>query len=259
MPIHSFDWGADSILCVKFNPAEKNLLASTGTDRSVCLYDVRQAETARKVVMQMKSNAIAWNPREPFNFTVANEDHNLYSFDMRKMDIATCVHKDHVSAVLDVSYSSSGLEFVSGSYDRTVRIFKRNVGRSREVYHGRRMQRVHTVSFTQDTKYVISGSEDTNLRLWKADASQIIRKMDVREKRKMQYNNKLKERYSGVDDVRRILNHRHVPKVIKKIGGIKRIQDDSEKRKEDNRRSHSKPGAVPHKSERKKPVVRILE
>ncbi len=47
----------------------------------------------------MKSNAIAWNPMEAFNFTVANEDHNCYTFDMRNLDIALNVHKDHVSAV----------------------------------------------------------------------------------------------------------------------------------------------------------------
>lgn len=29
----------------------------------------------------------------------ANEDHNLYTFDMRKMKRALMVHKDHVSAV----------------------------------------------------------------------------------------------------------------------------------------------------------------
>ena len=47
----------------------------------------------------MNTNAIDWNPREPFNFTVANEDHNAYTFDMRKLDHALMVHKDHVSAV----------------------------------------------------------------------------------------------------------------------------------------------------------------
>jgi len=40
---------------------------------------------------------------------------------MRKLDIATCVHEDFVSAVMDVDYSPTGREFVAGSYDRTVR------------------------------------------------------------------------------------------------------------------------------------------
>jgi hypothetical protein len=62
---------------------------------------------------------------------VANEDTNLYSYDMRKLTIATCVHKDFVSAVLDIDYSPTGREFVAGSYDRTVRIFDYNGGHSR--------------------------------------------------------------------------------------------------------------------------------
>ena len=41
---------------------------------------------------------VAWNPQEAFNFTVANEDNNLYSYDMRKLQSATTVHKDFTSA-----------------------------------------------------------------------------------------------------------------------------------------------------------------
>ena len=36
---------------------------------------------------------MAWNPMEAFNFTVANEDCNLYTYDMRKLSIASCVHQ----------------------------------------------------------------------------------------------------------------------------------------------------------------------
>lgn len=44
-------------------------------------------------MLQTKNNAIAWNPMEAFNFTVANEDCNLYSYDMRKLSVASCVHQ----------------------------------------------------------------------------------------------------------------------------------------------------------------------
>jgi WD repeat and SOF domain-containing protein 1 len=46
---------------------------------------VRAATALKKVVLRMKTNAIAFNPMEPFNFSVANEDSNCYSFDMRKV------------------------------------------------------------------------------------------------------------------------------------------------------------------------------
>lgn len=37
---------------------------------------------------------------EAFNFAVANEDHNIYIFDSRKMKRALNVLKDHVAAVM---------------------------------------------------------------------------------------------------------------------------------------------------------------
>ena len=76
--------------------------------------------------------------------------------------------QDFVSAVMDVDYSPTGREFVAGGYDRSVRIFAYNGGHSREVYHTKRMQRVFAVRFSGDASYVFSGSDDMNVRVWKA-------------------------------------------------------------------------------------------
>jgi WD repeat and SOF domain-containing protein 1 len=83
-PIETFDWGIDSVVKVRFNPSETNLLLGTSLDRSVILYDIKGNTPLRKVTMKNKSNAICWNPYEPINFTVGNEDGNAYTFDMRK-------------------------------------------------------------------------------------------------------------------------------------------------------------------------------
>ncbi|KAJ6370543.1 hypothetical protein OIU76_028764 [Salix suchowensis] len=171
-PVNSFKWGTDSVISVRFNPGEPNLLVTSASDRSIILYDLRVSSPARKLIMRTKTNSISWNPMEPMNFTAANEDCNCYSYDARKLDEAKCVHKDHVSAVMDIDFSPTGREFVTGSYDRTVRIFQYNGGHSREIYHTKRMQRVFCVKFSCDASYVISGSDDTNLRLWKAKASE---------------------------------------------------------------------------------------
>lgn len=50
---------------------------------------------------------------------------------MRNLDVPVNVHMDHVSAVLDVDYSPTGREFVSASFDKTVRIFPKNKSHSR--------------------------------------------------------------------------------------------------------------------------------
>jgi hypothetical protein len=73
--------------------AEPDIFATTGSDRSIALYDLRSSTPIRKLVMQTRCNALAWNPMEAFNFCGANEDCNLYTYDMRKLQSAACVHK----------------------------------------------------------------------------------------------------------------------------------------------------------------------
>jgi len=139
-PVEEFDWGVDSIIKVRFNPSETNLLLGTSLDRSIILYDIKGNTPLRKIAMKNKSNAICWNPYEPVNFTIGNEDGNAYTFDLRKLDQAKMIHKDHISGILDIDYAPTGKEFVTGGFDKSIRIFKSYEGRSREVYHTKRMQ-----------------------------------------------------------------------------------------------------------------------
>lgn len=189
---------------------------------------------------------------------VANEDHNLYTFDMRKLDQAKLIHKDHVSAVMDVAFSPTGQEFVTGSYDRTVRIFRHREGRSREVYHTKRMQRVFCVNFSNDGRFVLSGSDDTNIRIWKAEASKALGAKVAREENKLNYQDALKKRYQHMPEIKRIARHRHLPKSIKKAKEIEQIQADSQRRKADNKRKHTKEEDITFVPERKKKVLAEL-
>jgi hypothetical protein len=45
-----------------------------------------------------------------FAAEAASEDSNLYTYDMRRLDVARCVHQDFVSAVMDVDYSPTGAQ-----------------------------------------------------------------------------------------------------------------------------------------------------
>ena len=258
-PIHTYKWGADSVLNVRYNPAESCLLASTGSDRGVSLYDLRSSLPMRKFMLAMKSNMIAWNPREPFNFILACEDYNVYQFDMRNLDQAVMIHKDHLSAVMAVAFSPTGREFVSGSYDRTVRLFKVNSGHSREIYHAKRMQRVFSVCFSSDAQFVLSGSDDTNVRIWKAQASQALGVPSARQHRKQLLHDALKKRYAHMPEVSRITKDKKIPKSLKKAIKLRHEQSQAEKRKEDNRRKHSRSGDVATEPERKKAVIKQLE
>ncbi|KAM7492214.1 hypothetical protein LguiA_035135 [Lonicera macranthoides] len=289
-PVNSFEWGKDTGISVRFNPGEPNILATSASanlllvleapcpsDRSITIYDLRMSTPLRKIIMRVvlatwklpfqqfeqcletKTNSISWNPMEPMNFTAANEDCNCYSYDCRKLDEAKCVHKDHVSAVMDIDYSPTGREFVTGSYDRTVRIFQYNGGHSREIYHTKRMQRVFAVKFSCDASYVISGSDDTNLRLWKARASEQLGVLLPRERKSHEYQEAVMNRYKHLPEVKRIARYRHLPKPIYKAGVLRRIMTEAERKKQDRRKAHSAPGSMPNRSIRKQRIIKEIE
>ena len=45
---------------------------------------------------------------------------------------------------------------MSSSYDKTVRLWRVDSGRSRDVYHTKRMQRLAAVKWSLDDKFVLS-------------------------------------------------------------------------------------------------------
>jgi DDB1- and CUL4-associated factor 13 len=240
-PLHSFTWGYDSHTATKFNPVERSLFASLSSDRSIVLYDTRAATPVRKCQLAMRSNALSWNPMEAFNFTVANEDHNLYTFDMRYLDKALVIHRGHVLSVLAVDYSPTGREIVSGSYDRTVRIFGSDKQRARTCYHTERMQRIFSVQFTADAQYVLTGSEDANVRLWKTDASAPLRVIGGREKRALAYRASLRRRFAHMPEVRKVERFNRLPKTITIPTKEEVIVRAAQKRKREVVLAHSKP------------------
>ncbi|GFS84587.1 DDB1- and CUL4-associated factor 13 [Nephila pilipes] len=254
-PLRSLTWGVDTVKSIKFNPIEVNILGSTCNDRSIMLYDIREAQPLRKVVLRLSTNTISWNPMEAFVFVAASEDYNLYSFDMRRLNLPLQIHKDHVSAVTDVDYSPTGKEFVAGSYDKTVRIFPLHSGRSRDVYHTKRMQRLTSVLWSLDNKYILTGSDEMNIRVWKAKASEKLGPLSFREQMALDHAEKLKQKFSQHPQVQRIARHRHVPKHVYNAAREHRIIHQAQKRKEANCRNHSKPGNVRFVSERVKHIV----
>ncbi|KJE96885.1 hypothetical protein CAOG_010062 [Capsaspora owczarzaki ATCC 30864] len=205
-PISTYSWGADTVTTVRFNPVETNILATCGSDRNIALYDIRGNTPMRKVILGMRSNAIAWNPMEAFNFT-------------------------------------------------SVRIYRMSEGHSRDIYHTKRMQRIFTVKWSSDSKFIFCGSDETNIRIWKAEAAEKLGTLLPRERAALEYADKLKDSFKHHPAVKRIARHRHVPKAIHSAQKEKRIMVDARKTKEGKVRAHSKPGSVPFKIERKKHIV----
>lgn len=262
-PVSSFTnlWGSDdTVTTVRFNPAERSLLAQCSADRGIGLHDTRTAKDLKKTVLAMRSNDLAWNPMEPMVFAVANEDFNAYTFDMRHLDRPLRIYKGHTGAVMSVAWAPTGREFVTGSYDRTVRIFSASSsGAARDIYHTKRMQRVWTVQYSADNAFIVTGSDDSNLRLWKAISNEQLGQRTTREEAAQQYRTALVKRYEHLPEVRKISKARKIPKVIQNQTRQFQIQKESATRKQGNRVKYSKNGEHKFVAERNKTVVKEIE
>lgn len=80
--------------------------------------------------------------------------------------------------------------------------------------------------------------------------------MKPREKTALNYAEALKDKFATHPQIKRIARHRHVPKHILNAQKEIRTIKEKTKRKEANRRAHSKPGSVPFVSEKQKHVVK---
>ncbi|KAG9307981.1 WD40 repeat-like protein [Chiua virens] len=251
----TFPTATETVTSVRFNLAEASVLGSIGSDRSFTLYDIRTGKAERRVIMQMQSNALSWSPTFPTSVLLASEDHNLYTFDVRNLSNPTQIYKAHVAAVMSCDWSPTGLEFVSGGWDRTLRIWKERQGTQPEVYHTKRMQRVSSSIFSADARFVISGSDDGNVRIWKAKASERLGIVTARERAAIEYRESLRDRWKHDQEVGKISRTRHLPKPVYQAAKLKRTMLEAQRVKEERRRKHTRAGASKPKAERKKTVL----
>ena len=79
----------------------------------------------------------------------------------------------HTSYVNSVSFSPDGKRIVSGSSDKTIRIWDATTGKELETLEGHTIA-VNSVSFSPDGKRIVSGSYDRTIRIWDATTGEVL-------------------------------------------------------------------------------------
>ena len=76
--------------------------------------------------------------------------------------------KGHTGSLTSVAFSADGKRIVSGSYDKTVKVWDADKGTETLTLKGH-TQPVSSVAFSADGKRIVSGSYDKTVKVWDAD------------------------------------------------------------------------------------------
>ena len=110
----------------------------------------------------------------------------------------------------------------------------------------------------KDAKVRAAKAEEEVAELVKK-AQQLEVELDKTKEELMQTTEKLKEKYGQHPQISRIARHRQVPRHIKSSRAEIRAIKDGAKRKDANKRKHTKPGSVPYVSERESHTIHEME
>lgn len=188
---------------------EKNHILFCPGHRNLDLFDERSHELIISKQIGIKTNDIAFKDNK--YFITANEDAFAYLHDMRKLETPICKYLGHINAITSIDHLNN--EIITGSSDKTIRIFNTFDRTSRDVYYNKRMLSISKVKIFQK-KFILSGSDDGNVRLWRLNASQ-KENLSKREMESLEEQQILKEKYYYVGDVKRIDRHRFLPAELK--------------------------------------------
>jgi WD40 repeat protein len=87
-------------------------------------------------------------------------------------------HKDDVHAV---AISPNGLNALTGSQDKTMKLWEIATGKCLATFAGHEGT-IHFVSFSPDGRFAISGSKDSTLRIWDLASGACLRTLKARQK-----------------------------------------------------------------------------
>ena len=77
--------------------------------------------------------------------------------------------KGHSKSVKSIAISSDSKYIVSGSYDKTIKIWNLESGQEIKTLKGH-SESVNSVAISSDNKYIVSGSADNSIKIWNIES-----------------------------------------------------------------------------------------
>jgi WD40 repeat protein/DNA-binding XRE family transcriptional regulator len=161
----------DVVSIVKFSPDGKYVLTGGETDGTIRLWDIQSAKLLHTTPYTGNLYALSYSPDGKI-MVVGGEG----GAELRDPQTGESIRKfvGHTDTVLAAAYSPDGKSVLTGSADKTARLWDAQTGKELRQFLGH-SDALKAVAYSPDGKYVLTSSLDKTARLWDTETGKEVR------------------------------------------------------------------------------------
>ncbi|PAV22983.1 WD40 domain containing protein [Pyrrhoderma noxium] len=158
---------------VAFSPVNEQLIAFGSEDGTVRVWNITDDVAVTIGSHTRYVTSVVFSPSDGKHVASGSDDNIFCIWDIERRELAVGPLTGHMDSVDSVAYSPDGTRLVSGSSDRTVRIWNPATGDLLSTLNGHSRQ-VSSVAYSFDGSRIVSGSNDNTILVWDAQSGQIV-------------------------------------------------------------------------------------
>lgn len=165
-----FEAHKDRINCLVFDNYGRYLFSGSD-DKTMIVWDVTTGKIVKTITNTQAVTAIA--PTSNFKFVyVAGAEPKIKLYDMMLGQVSKTLD-GHTDVVNDIALSRSGKYLLSGSNDKTARLWNVATGKQIRIFPVD-CWKVTSVAFSDDSRYAVTGCNDGSIKIWEVETGKLV-------------------------------------------------------------------------------------
>lgn len=173
--VRTFEGHRGNINCLLFDNQSKYLFSGSD-DKTVIAWEISTGKPFRSINNMQAVNSMAMASNDPRFLYVAGAEPKIKVYNLSNLQV-TRTFDGHADVVNAIDISRNNLYLLSGSNDKTARIWDMKTGKElRKLAVD--CWKVTAVAFTEDSKFAVTGCNDGSIKVWEVETGKLVSKIE---------------------------------------------------------------------------------